>query len=139
MPVKCTFDSCAGNCWLLVWKSYSQSWKFVKIRKNFGKKLSNLCSGDAKRSFLKSAGKRTSEVEFFLRYKSENDTKSLLREFCFVSKMTLCTIRMQIWRPCWTLPTIVQHKFQPKYQKLCMNCHILQRGIKFSSNDRLNT
>ena len=29
------------------------------------RKLSNLCSGDAKRSFVKSAEKRTSEVEFF--------------------------------------------------------------------------
>ena len=139
MPVKCTFDSCAGNCWLLIWQFYSQSWKFVKHRKNFGKNLSNLCSGNAKGSFVKSAEKRTSEFEFVCATNPKLIKKSLLREFCFVSKMILCTIRMQIWRPCWLLPTIVRHKFQPKYQKLCKNCHILQRGIKFSSNDRLYT
>ena len=86
MPVKCAFDSCAGICWLLVWQFHSQSWKIVKNRKNFGKKLSNLCSGDAKRSFVKSAEKRTSAVEFFCAINPKRIQKVFFENFVLFPK-----------------------------------------------------
>ena len=140
MPVKCTFDSCAGNCWLLVWQFYSQSWKFVKNRKKLREKIIKFVLWRRKTQFCKKCRKKNVRSHFCALTPKLIEKIMFLRESCFVSKMILCTIRMQIWRPCRTAPTIVRYKFQHKYQKICTNClFIFQRWIKFSLNDRLYT
>ena len=136
--VKCTFDNCDDN---FAWKIkffFSNSEIDEKIEK-CSKMFINLCSGDAKRSFVESTGKRSSEVKYPAVWIRNCWKVMFLREFCFVFRKSLCTNRMKIWWPCRTVPTIVRQNFLPKNQKLYKNCSIFQRGMKFSSNDRLYT
>ena len=137
--VKCTFDNCV-EIFALKKKKIFSNLKIDEKNKNFSKINIKLCSGDAKGRFVRSAGKRSSEVINSCALNPEMLKKVMfVREHCFVSKKVLCAIRWQIWRPCRTVPTIVRHNFCHNPQKGCRNCYIFQRKNKISSNDRLYT
>ena len=115
--------------------------KLMKKLRIDRKNIIKVCSGDAKRSFVKSASKKSPEVKnsCALNPKIAKKKWCSSENFFLFSEKFSALLEVRSDGRVERFQTVSDTFVFPKNQKLCKNCYNLQRGIKISSNDRLYT